>query len=187
MWRVAPDELVYLRAENARLAAENLSLASRVDKLEDKVASRDEDLRFHSEWIETLWRLLQKNTERYMKKLKKIQKSSCAPSDTQQRIEQLESGMVALQEANHLKEMQILKLRQEVNSMKEVFTCSISQDLMRSPCVLSSGQLYNRDHIVQWLRRSDRCPNTQRPLEFHDNFPPICIALEEVCAILARM
>jgi hypothetical protein len=174
MWRVAPDEVAYLRAENARLAAENLRLASRVEKLEDKVASRDEDLRFHSGWIDTLRRLLEKN---------RIQKSS----DTQQRIEQLESGMVALQEANHLKEMQILKLRQEVNSMKEVFTCSISQELMRSPCVLSSGQLYNRDHIVQWLRRSDQCPNTRVPVEFHDNFPPTCIALKEVCAILARI
>jgi predicted RNase H-like nuclease (RuvC/YqgF family) len=177
MWRVAPDEVAYLRAENARLAAENLRLASRVEKLEDKVASRDEDLRFHSGWIETLRRLLEKNTERHREK----------SSDTQQRIEQLESGMVALQEANHLKEMQILKLRQEVNSMKEVFTCSISQDLMRSPCVLSSGQLYNRDHIVQWLRRSDQCPNTRVPVEFHDNFPPTCIALKEVCAILARI
>jgi pyruvate/oxaloacetate carboxyltransferase len=154
-----------------------------VGVLEDEVASRDEDLRFHSEWIETLRRLLEKNTERYRKRLQEIRKSS----DTQQRIEQLESGMVALQEANHLKEMQILKLRQEVNSMKEVFTCSISQELMRSPCVLSSGQLYNRDHIVQWLRRSDQCPNTRVPVEFHDNFPPTCIALKEVCAILARI
>ena len=183
MWRVAPDELAYLRMENARLAAENLRLASRVDRLEDKVASRDEDLRFHSEWIDTLRRLLEKNTVRHRKKLKEIQKSS----DTQQRIEQLESGMVALQEANHLKEMQILKLRQEVNSMKQFFTCSISQDLMQSPCVLSSGQLYNHDHIVEWLRRSDRCPNTKRPLDLHDISPPICFALEEVCAILARM
>ena len=183
MWRVAPDELAYLRMENARLAAENLHLASRVDRLEDKVASRDEDLRFHSEWIDTLRRLLEKNTVRHRKKLKEIQKSS----DTQQRIEQLESGMVALQEANHLKEMQILKLRQEVNSMKQFFTCSVSQDLMQSPCVLSSGQLYNSDHIVEWLRRSDRCPNTKRPLDLHDISPPICIALEEVCAILARM
>ena len=189
MWRVAPDELAYLRVENARLAAENLFLASQVVRLEDELTSRDEELLFHSEWIEKLRRLLEKNTVWYRKKLEEIRKSSRTPppSDTQQRIEQLESGMVALQEANHLKEMQILKLRQEVNSLKEFFTCSISQDLMQSPCVLSSGQLYDRDHIVEWLRRSDRCPNTKRPLDLHDISPPICFALEEVCAILARM
>ena len=210
MWRVAPDELAFLRAENVRLAAENLYLASRVGRLEDKVASRDEDLRFHSKWIEKLRRLLEKNTERYRTKIRELQKG-CAPStpDTQ-RIEQLESGIVALQEANHFKEMQILRLRQEVgaakasvsvlrqeaeatsasvNRMKEHLTCSISQDLMQVPCLLSTGQLYNRDSVLEWLwrSRSNRCPNTQSQIRLHDNSPPVCIALNEVCAILARM
>ena len=114
----------------------------------------------------------------------------------QQRVEQMEGSIEALQEANRSKQMQLMQLKRDaqstearVNKLKECFTCSISHDLMQKPCLLSTGQLFNSDSIRRWLwcSGSEQCPNTRRRLEFHDQCPPVCTALNEVCAILAEM
>ncbi len=159
MWRVAPNELAFLRAENVRLAAENVS---GVDGAQPFWSSLILDL-YRSVFFSRSRRSFSIHLEwnRRSSSLEATLSSSLPTRDARyrQRIEQLENGIVALQEANHFKEMQILRLRQEVEAAK---ASVILQDLMRNPCLLSTGQLYNRDSVLEWLwrSRSNRCPNT---------------------------
>ena len=105
----------------------------------------------------------------------------------QRRIFQLVDEIVALQDANHLKSMEIDRLKKCTEELREHLTCSISQELMTQPCVLSTGQVYEYGCIMQWLTRGDKCPNTSTRVMNHDYFPPASATLRNVCVVVARM
>jgi regulator of replication initiation timing len=105
----------------------------------------------------------------------------------QRRIFQLVDEIVALQDANHLKSMEIDRLKKCTGELREHLTCSISQELMTQPCVLSTGQVYEHGCIMEWLRQGRTCPNTSTRVMNHDYFPPASATLRNVCAIVARM
>ncbi|CAN0898029.1 U-box domain-containing protein 9 [Linum grandiflorum] len=51
------------------------------------------------------------------------------------------------------------------SSCPENFKCPISNELMRDPVILSSGQTYDRPFIVNWLESGNRtCPKTKQVL-----------------------
>ena len=175
---------------------EHASLQRRIAKLQRKVITRDEDLDVHSRWIEGLRHMVLKNSERCRKLTEQL--NLC---DTE-RIAQMEAGITALQESNALKDIELGKLRREITSFKEMnldklkgditrlkehFTCSITQDIMRKPCALTTGQLYDYEGIVGWLSMTPRCPNTNLHLPPGNLFPTTIPSLIEVCAIVAQM
>ncbi|XWS36607.1 hypothetical protein CRYUN_Cryun20dG0099300 [Craigia yunnanensis] len=58
-----------------------------------------------------------------------------------------------------------LKLHDETLSCPEEFRCSLSNELMRDPVILASGQTYDRPFIQKWLNTGNRtCPRTQQVL-----------------------
>jgi hypothetical protein len=103
------------------------------------------------------------------------------------RIFQLVDGIVAMQDENHLKSMEIDRLKKCTGELREHLTCSISMELMTHPCVLSTGQVYEHGCIMEWLSQGRTCPNTRIRVMNHDYFPPASATLRNVCAIVARM
>jgi hypothetical protein len=104
-----------------------------------------------------------------------------------QRIHQLESGIVAVQEANHLKTLELHRLKQCTDELKGYFTCTISSDPITQPYMLSTGQIYEADCIRQWLTLKGTCPNTGLEVMNRDYVAPVSIILRNVCAVVARI
>jgi hypothetical protein len=104
-----------------------------------------------------------------------------------QRIHQLESGIVAVQEANHLKTLELHRLKQCTDELKGYFTCSISSSPITQPYILSTGQIYEADCIRQWLTLKGTCPNTGQQVMNRDYVAPVSIILRNVCAVVARI
>ena len=104
-------------------------------------------------------------------------------------MRQLQGGIAAVQDANDGKATELCRLKRDVARIKEHLTCSISQEIMQRVCILSTGQAYNYDSIAKWLWRSgsNRCPNTGLNVQEHDYQPATSPALNEVCAIVAKM
>jgi len=80
------------------------------------------------------------------------------------------------------------KNNQNLNSLTETcppsFLCPISQEIMRDPVLLtSSGMVYDRKHIEQWLGISNVDPMTSVELTSKDLVPIITLrnAIEEWC------
>ena len=199
MWRVVPaptqaSELAALRAENASLVASLASLHMRYADLQAENAHLKERavVRSLCSKVVDLTKIIDEMHSRerkLMHRLEGVRAEDSEVPDLRERIFQLESGIEAVQEANHLKTLEINTLKKNVEKIKECFTCSISQDLMQEPRVLSTGHMYNQTHISEWLRRSasHKCPNTNGLVQWHD-YPPVkCPALNEVAAILAQM
>ncbi len=211
MWRVAPlppavassestTLIAALRAENASLVESLATLHVRFDALQREnrlllehagessssprggvvlsLCERVAEMTAHEERLRrklrTLHRRLQEQQQQH---------------DLSEQVHQLRAGMEELQKANHSKATELCRIKRDIARIKEHLTCSITQDIMQTPCILSTGQMYNRSSIVDWLRRSDdhRCPNTNRGVQWFDHAPAICPALSEVCAIVARM
>jgi chromosome segregation ATPase len=108
-------------------------------------------------------------------------------ADLNAHIFQLQKSLESLQDANSSKTVELHKLKKLANELKEYFTCSITQELMTEPCVLSSGHLYQRDDIIRWLWRSQTCPNSRMQVRQMDFNPQINPTLRSVCAIVAQM
>jgi hypothetical protein len=75
---------------------------------------------------------------------------------------------------NHLKTLELHRLKQCTNELKEYFTCTISQQ--PKPYMLSAGQIYEDACIMQWLRRRDTCPNTGMQVKAWDYVNSSCCA-----------
>ncbi|KAF5741301.1 U-box domain-containing protein 9 [Tripterygium wilfordii] len=67
-----------------------------------------------------------------------------------------------------LKELQLCKKSLSSLKLKECpqeFRCPISKDLMKDPCVVATGQTYDRPFIQNWLKAGNRtCPRTEEVL-----------------------
>jgi hypothetical protein len=180
-----------LRAENASLVVSLAALHVRFGALQREnerllaaVSSPQEKVVVHSLCARIVEltaseEAMQRKAQRLKHKLDNLREQVC----------QLQGGITAVQEANDGKATELCRLKRDVARIKEHLTCSISQEIMQRVCILSTGQAYNRDSIAKWLwqSRSNRCPNTGLSVQEHDYQPATSPALNEVCAIVAKM
>jgi chromosome segregation ATPase len=133
---------------------------------------------------------MQRKAQRLKHRLDTL-REKCAKEaeDLREQVRQLQGGIAAVQDANDGKATELCRLKRDVARIKEHLTCSISQEIMQRVCILSTGQAYNYDSITKWLWRSgsNRCPNTGLNVQEHDYQPATSPALNEVCAIVAKM
>ena len=133
---------------------------------------------------------MQRKAQRLKHRLDTL-REKCAKEaeDLREQVRQLQGGIAAVQDANDGKATELCRLKRDVARIKEHLTCSISQEIMQRVCILSTGQAYNYDSIAKWLWRSgsNRCPNTGLNVQEHDYQPATSPALNEVCAIVAKM
>src|SRR5262245_26089146 len=61
----------------------------------------------------------------------------------------------------------------ELSSDKEFqhLICSITQDIMKDPYITPYGQSYEKNAILEWLKKRKTDPMTQRPLQAHQIVP----------------
>ncbi|ESQ49297.1 hypothetical protein EUTSA_v10020790mg [Eutrema salsugineum] len=83
-----------------------------------------------------------------------------------QTIDQLQEALSAFKQATMRKMAKSSSLEMlETVSCPEEFRCPLSNDLMRDPVVLASGQTYDKLFIQKWLSSGNRtCPKTQQVL-----------------------
>uniref|UniRef100_A0A1J3J2T1 RING-type E3 ubiquitin transferase n=1 Tax=Noccaea caerulescens TaxID=107243 RepID=A0A1J3J2T1_NOCCA len=83
-----------------------------------------------------------------------------------QTIDRLQEALSALKHATMRKTAKSSSLEMlETVSCPEEFRCPLSNELMRDPVVLSSGQTYDKLFIQKWLSSGNRtCPKTQQVL-----------------------
>ena len=182
----------FLRAEITALQLKNEKLAELTPN--PVVRSLCEKMAEMAQETKEYLRLLQareENSRVLSESLKTLCEAVCSvkkhEEELQQRIVQLEGGIVTLQEANHLKSLEVHRLKQCAHELREHLTCSISHEPMIQPCVLSTGQVYEHGCIMQWLRQGDICPNTGTRVMNHDYITPTSATLRNVCAVVARM
>ncbi len=180
-----------LRAENASLIASLAALHMRFDALQNAASPPQATVVVHSLCARIVeltasGEAMQRKAQRLQQKLEAA--SRCA-EDLREQVRQLQGGIAEVQDANHSKAAELCRLKRDVAKIKEHLTCTISQDIMQRVCIFSTGQAYNRDSIAEWLWRSgsNRCPNTGRNVQWYDYQPATSPALDEVCAIVARM
>lgn len=81
-----------------------------------------------------------------------------------QAVDQALETLSALKELKTRKRSLSLKLPDTVPCPEE-FRCPLSNELMRDPVILASGQTYDRPFIQKWLKAGNRtCPRTQQVL-----------------------
>ncbi len=56
------------------------------------------------------------------------------------------------------------RLTDRENTIPDGFICPITQDVMQDPVMLIDGHSYERKHILDWLKRSNRSPLTNEEL-----------------------
>ena len=179
------EEIAALRLENEKLAelAPNTVVRSLCEKVAEMAQETKEYLR--------LLQAREENSRVLSESLKTLCETVCSvkkyEEELEQRIVQLEGGIVTLQEANHLKSLEVHRLKQCAHELREHLTCSISHEPMIQPCVLSTGQVYEHGCIMQWLRQGNTCPNTGTRVMNHDYITPTSATLRNVCAVVARM
>ena len=75
----------------------------------------------------------------------------------------------------HFKIILIMALPQIVAPLSDKtmqnISCPISQDVMQYPVCTPDGNTYDRDHIIEWIKRNHTCPLTRLPLNINDLFP----------------
>uniref|UniRef100_A0A1J3I5P5 RING-type E3 ubiquitin transferase n=1 Tax=Noccaea caerulescens TaxID=107243 RepID=A0A1J3I5P5_NOCCA len=83
-----------------------------------------------------------------------------------QTIDRLQEALSALKHATMRKTAKSSSLEMlETVSCPEEFRCPLSNELMRDPVVLASGQTYDKLFIQKWLSSGNRtCPKTQQVL-----------------------
>jgi hypothetical protein len=189
------DEIAALRARNEMLAP-NPVVRSLCEKVVEMALETKEYLR--------LSQVQEKKSKLLLRRVAKLRNCMRAfqvrEEELNERIFQLEGGIATLQQANHLKTLELHRLKQCKNELREYFTCSISQDLMTQPYVLSTGQVYEHACIMPWLNQSSTCPNTGMQLRAWgtcpntgiklrawDHVAPVSIVLRNVCAVIAQM
>jgi DNA repair exonuclease SbcCD ATPase subunit len=103
-------------------------------------------------------------------------------------LHQLGGKMESLQDANNLKAGQLQRLEGFAKEIKELLTCSITTEVMKEPCILSTGHMFERESISKWVRENGTCPHTRNVIGFRDFNPYASIpALRNVCRIVAEM
>ncbi|KAJ4893095.1 U-box domain-containing protein 9 [Raphanus sativus] len=106
-----------------------------------------------------------KELKREMKKLlTNIEEEEDGPSV--QTIDQLQEALSAFRQATMRKMAKSSSLEMlETVSCPDEFRCPLSNELMRDPVVLASGQTYDKLFIQKWLSSGNRtCPKTQQVL-----------------------
>jgi predicted RNase H-like nuclease (RuvC/YqgF family) len=210
--RVALDKLVQ---ENAALKEQNTFLKSSESVLEFQALSMDN--KKHIEMLEDVRGLLrdkvgrmQDKIQMYQAKIQAVRKESKeTEEDLKAHIFQLQGTIESLQDANSLKVGQLQRLKgtmeslQDANDLtagqlqrlegfaaeiKDLLTCSITTELMKDPCILSTGHMFERGHIIRWIDTNGTCPLTRVAVGFRDFYPFSNIpALRDVCRIVAQM
>ena len=75
----------------------------------------------------------------------------------------------------HFKIVLIMALPQIVAPLSDKtmqnISCPISQDVMQYPVCTPDGNTYDRDHIIEWIKRNHTCPLTRLPLNINDLVP----------------
>ena len=77
---------------------------------------------------------------------------------------------------------EIKRLRAVILDIKTHLTCPITQEVVRMPCVTSSGQVFEAHSIIRWVKTRGTCPITRAPLREKDllrNKP-----LENICKVV---
>ncbi|XP_010464356.1 PREDICTED: U-box domain-containing protein 9-like [Camelina sativa] len=112
-----------------------------------------------------------KELKREMRKLLiKIEEEDDDDDSGVQAIDQLQEALSALREATMrrkkmAKSSSLDMLETTVSSCPDEFRCPLSNELMRDPVVLASGQTYDKLFIQKWLSSGNRtCPKTQQVL-----------------------
>jgi len=66
-----------------------------------------------------------------------------------------------------LTEEKIISLSEKIdkNTILHKYLCPISHDIMSDPVLISSGHVYNRTHIEEWLEKQDIDPETREEVD----------------------
>ncbi|CAG7882193.1 unnamed protein product [Brassica rapa] len=85
-----------------------------------------------------------------------------------QTIDQLQEALSAFRQATTMRKMaksSSLEMLETAVSCPDEFRCPLSNELMRDPVVLASGQTYDKLFIQRWLSSGNRtCPKTEQVL-----------------------
>jgi 2-succinyl-5-enolpyruvyl-6-hydroxy-3-cyclohexene-1-carboxylate synthase len=168
------DEVVRLLCAKGE-SAKQAKLADTMRELQLRVATMGEELQQCKIKEDAFKHII---TEMGVKYIKRVE-------DQEAHIFQLEASIASLQDANDSKNVKLSQLRRSVHQLRDILTCSISREPMTSPCILSTGQVYEHEYISQWLARANTCPNTN--VEVHDYVLQPNAILRNVCAIIAGM
>ena len=60
---------------------------------------------------------------------------------------------------------------QEIEELKESFTCPITGKLIKDPMSTPYGHMYERTEIEKWVRVTGECPITKQRLQMEDLMP----------------
>ena len=64
---------------------------------------------------------------------------------------------------------------EELNDLRESFTCPITGKLIVEPMSTIYGHMYEKDEIEKWVKLSGRCPVTKQPLTMDDLIPQFAV------------
>ncbi|KAK0589591.1 hypothetical protein LWI29_016095 [Acer saccharum] len=79
-------------------------------------------------------------------------------------IDQAKETLYALKQLKINKRSLSIKLHETLRCPED-FKCPLSNDLMRDPVILASGQTFDKPYIQRWLKAGNRtCPRTQQVL-----------------------
>lgn len=140
-----------------------------------KIHQREEEVKVHLQQVY------------HQREAEFVEKVHQREAELNQRIHQLESGIMAVQDANHLKTLELHRLKQCTDELKGYFTCSIASDIITQPYILSTGQIYEAAYIKEWLTLKGTCPNTGLQVINQDYVAPVSAILRNVCAVVARI
>lgn len=88
-----------------------------------------------------------------------IQEASSPPQQVQQSLSQ-EQG----KRLTELVSQVVLRTKRARKVLEKVFCCPISLDIVRVPVLAPDGRIYERGHIMEWLRREGTSPVARTPM-----------------------
>ena len=62
--------------------------------------------------------------------------------------------------------MRLEKSGRVLNQIEEQFSCSLTSEMFKDPVICNSGHTFEREEIMRWLQRSNKCPNTNIIINF---------------------
>ena len=77
---------------------------------------------------------------------------------------------------------EIKRLQAVILDIKTHLTCPITQEVVRMPCVTSSGQVFEAHSIIRWVKTRKTCPITRESLREKDLFRNK--PLENICKVV---
>lgn len=156
--RSSEAQLTMLQAELARMAAKSEDLSKDNAVLVGKLQEQEQAVRDQRD----------RHLESQAQLQEAYQKMERSKEDAEERARRADDAALLIKQASARaladREELVARAEKAKEVLERVFCCTLSLDIVRKPVLAPDGQVYEKGHILRWLRDNASSPLTRKPM-----------------------